>query len=496
MSTIEVRNPATGRSSGSVECTTLDELAAAIERARRAQKAWSRASYDDRAGIVSRFHDRILERSAQVLDTIQSETGKSRRDALAELVTVAGTARYYLAHGERFLALRRKRGAIPLITRSVLAHRPHGLVGFITPWNYPFLLAIGDAIPALLAGNAVCVKPSEWTPLSAGLGKSLLLECGLDPDLLNIVQGGPEIGSELIRHVDYIAFTGGTATGRKVAVTAAERLIPFSLELGGKNPMIVLKEAPLEQAAEALIAGAFANAGQTCIAVERVYIEAPVFDRFAQLVAESANRIKIGWSQSFDLDMGSMIHAAHAAKVQDRIDAAVRSGASVLAGSRRRPDLGAAFVEPTVLAQIRPDDTIAVEETFGPVITLHRVAGREEAVALSNNSSYGLNASVWAGRGNGAMELAQEIEAGSVGVNASLMIYNAFDLPMGGIKRSGIGRRHGERGILRFTQEQSIVRSFAAGGGYDRMLAGVRSEKTAGTLLKLVRLWRRIPGIR
>jgi succinate-semialdehyde dehydrogenase/glutarate-semialdehyde dehydrogenase len=496
VSTIEVRNPATGQSSGSVECTTPTELAAAAARARTAQKAWSRASYFDKAGIVSRFHDEILDRSAEVLDTIQSETGKSRRDALAELVTVAGTARYYLAHGERFLAQRRKRGAIPLITRSVLAHRPHGLVGFITPWNYPFLLAIGDAIPALLAGNAVCVKPSEWTPLSAALGKSLLVKCGLDPDLLTIVQGGPDIGRELIRHVDYVAFTGGAVTGRKVAVAAAERLIPSSLELGGKNPMIVLKEAPLEQAAEALMAGAFANAGQTCIAVERVYIEAPVFDRFAQLVADGASRIKIGWSQSFDVDMGSMIHAAHAAKVQDRIDAAVRAGASVLAGARRRSDLGDAFVEPTVLAQIRPDHPIAVEETFGPVISLHRVASREEAVALSNESSYGLNASVWAGEASRGMELAQAIEAGSVGVNSCLMIYNAFDLPMGGMKRSGIGRRHGERGILRFTQEQSIVRSFAAGGGYDRMLMGVRSEKTAGTLLKLVKLWRRIPGIR
>jgi len=496
VSTIEVRNPATGQPSGSVECTTLPELAAATSRARTAQKTWGQASYAERARIVGRFHDRILESSRTVLDIIQSETGKSRRDALAELVTVAGTARYYIAHGEGFLALRRKRGAIPLITRSFLAHRPHGLVGLITPWNYPFLLAIGDAIPALLAGNAVCVKPSEWTPLSAVLGKSLLVECGLNPELLVIVHGAGDIGSELIRHVDYVAFTGGTATGRKVAVAAADRLIPFSLELGGKNPMIVLKEAPLEQAASALIAGAFANAGQTCISVERVYIEAPVFDRFAQLVAEGASRIKVGWSQSFDLDMGSMIHAAHAAKVQDRIDAAIRSGASVLAGAHRRSDLGDAFVEPTVLARVRADDAIAVEETFGPVVSLHRVSSREEAVALSNNSAYGLNASLWAGGGSRPMDLAQEIEAGSVGVNASLMIYNAFDLPMGGIKRSGIGRRHGERGILRYTQEQSIVRSFAAGGGYDRMLAGVRSEKTANTLLRLVKLWRRIPGVR
>ena len=300
----------------------------------------------------------------------------------------------------------------------------------------------------------------------------------------------------MIRHVDYVAFTGGTVTGRKVALAAAERLIPFSLELGGKNPMVVLKEAPLEQAAAALVTGAFSNAGQTCIAIERVYVEAPAFDRFAKLVVEGASKIRMGWSQSFDLDMGSMIHAAHAAKVQERIDAAVRAGASVLTGARRRSDLGDAFVEPTVLTHVGTKDEIAVEETFGPVVSLHPVKSREEAIALANDSQYGLNASVWAGGSQPAMAVAREIESGTVAINSSLMIYNAFDLPMGGIKRSGIGRRHGERGILRYTQEQSIAESFAMGGGYDRMLSGVRNESAASRMLKFVKLWRRIPGLR
>jgi succinate-semialdehyde dehydrogenase/glutarate-semialdehyde dehydrogenase len=446
--------------------------------------------------VVARFHDLVLERSAKALDTIQSETGKSRRDALAELVTVAGTARYYLTHGEKFLAAQKKRGAIPFITSSILAHRAHGLVGLITPWNYPFLLTVGDAIPALLAGNAVMIKPSEVTPLSAELGKALFAESGLDPDLFNVIQGGPEAGSDLIGRVDYVAFTGGTVTGRKVAVAAAERLIPFSLELGGKNPMIVLKEAPLEDAAKALVTGAFSNAGQTCIAIERVYVEDSVFDRFASLVADAASRIKVGWSESFDLDMGSMIHPAHAAKVQERIDAAVRAGASVLTGARRRLDLGEAFVEPTVLTQVRQKDEIAVEETFGPVVSLHPIKSRDEAIALANDSQYGLNASVWAGGSAPAMAVAREIEAGSVSINSSLMIYNAYDLPMGGVKRSGIGRRHGERGILRYTQEQSIARSFAMGGGYDQLLSGVRTESAAQMMLRLVRWWRKIPGLR
>ena len=260
--------------------------------------------------------------------------------------------------------------------------------------------------------------------------------------------------------------------------------------------MIVLKEAPLEDAAKALVTGAFSNAGQTCIAIERVYVEDSVFDRFANLVADAASRIKVGWSESFDLDMGSMIHPAHAAKVQERIDAAVRAGASVLTGARRRLDLGEAFVEPTVLTQVRQKDEIAVEETFGPVVSLHPVKSHEEAIALANDSPYGLNASVWAGGSAPAMAVAREIEAGSVSINSSLMIYNAYDLPMGGVKRSGIGRRHGERGILRYTQEQSIARSFAMGGGYDQLLSGVRTESAAQMMLRLVRWWRKIPGLR
>jgi succinate-semialdehyde dehydrogenase / glutarate-semialdehyde dehydrogenase len=494
VSTIEVRNPATGQPVGSVDCMTASQLVDVAGGARTAQRSWRKTSYPERARIIARFHDLALERSPKVLDTIQSETGKSRRDALAELVTVAGTARYYLAHGERFLAERRRRGAIPIVTQSVLAYRPHGLVGLITPWNYPFLLTVGDAIPALLAGNAVLIKPSEVTPLSASYGRSLLIESGLDPDLLIIVHGGPEIATDLIRLVDYIAFTGGTVTGRKVALAAAERLIPFSLELGGKNPMIVLRDAPLDQAAAALVAGAFANAGQTCIAIERVYVAAPVFDKFAALVTDNTG--KIGWSQSFDMDMGSMIHAEHAAKVQSKIDSAIRAGARVLVGARRRSDLGNAFIEPTVLAQVDRQDTIAVEETFGPVVSLHRVEGRDEAIAQANDSRYGLNASVWAGGTSSAMSVAREIEAGSVAINSSLMIYNAFDLPMGGIKQSGIGRRHGERGILRYTQEQSIARSFQTSGGYDCLLTNIQSGQRADLLLKLTRWWRRIPGLR
>jgi succinate-semialdehyde dehydrogenase/glutarate-semialdehyde dehydrogenase len=479
-----------------MQCTDSNALAEMFAAARRARKEWSRTPFKARAEVIARFHDRMIDRNADILDTIQAETGKARKDALAEIVTVAGTARYYLTHGERALAPQRRRGAIPVFTAAALRRMPLGVIGVISPWNYPFLLAIADALPALLAGNAVIVKPSELTPFSAVIGRQLLIESGLHPDLIGIAQGDARVGAQLISLVDQISFTGGAANGRKVAMAAAERLIPFCLELGGKNPMIVLKGAPLAQAVQALLVGAFSNSGQTCISIERVYIEDSIFEDFADRVAAGAAKLKLGWSRSWDMDMGSLIHPRHASSVVARIEEAVDAGAQVLAGGRRRDDLGPSFVAPTVLANVEASSRLAKEEVFGPVISLHRVRDVDEAIALANDSAYGLNASVWAAGSAEEMRVASEIEAGSVGIHATLLGYNTFDLPMGGIKQSGIGRRHSAEGILRYTQPQSIVRSFKAGGGYDAVLTKIRSESTAKNLLRLVRWWRRIPGIR
>lgn len=433
----------------------------------------------------------MLDRRDLVLDTIQSETGKTRRDALAEVVTVAGTARYYLAHGAEHLQRNERSPAVPLITSAEVVYKPHGVVGLITPWNYPFLLSVGDALPALLAGNAVVVKPSELTPLSAVLARELLVESGLDEHLFGLVHGQGDAGDELIRHVDYVAFTGGTTTGRKVAVAASERLIPYSLELGGKNAMIVLEGAPLDAAATGLIVGAFSNAGQTCISVERAYVQESVYPDFVRRVTEKAAALKLGWSKSWDVDIGSMIGREHAEKVLSRIQAAVRDGAQAIVGGRPRPELGPAFIEPTVLTGARDDMPISKEETFGPVISVYPVGTADEAIARTNNSRFGLNASVWARSGQ-AWETARRIETGSACVNSTLLIYNSFDVPLGGVKLSGIGRRHGAQGILRYTQTQSIVGSVAAGGGYDSMLIRVRSKRMADALALVLKMWRRL----
>jgi acyl-CoA reductase-like NAD-dependent aldehyde dehydrogenase len=496
LTVIEVRNPATGQLAGTVAPTGAAEIALAVSRARKAQPDWEDLRFGGRALVIRRFHDLILDREKRILDTIQSETGKPRRDALSELLTVAGTARYYLAHGERHISPKRRRPALPAATWAQEIHKPHGVVGLITPWNYPFLLGIADALPALLAGNAVVIKPSELTPLSTVIAQELLVESGLDPKLAAIVHGPGAAGAELIRHVDYVGFTGGTDTGRKVAVAAAERLIPCSLELGGKNPMIVLKDAPLDEAASSFVIGAFGNSGQACISVERVYVEEQIYTEFVRRIVEKTSRLKLGWSSGWDMDVGSMISQTHAQKVLGHIESAAAAGARILTGGRSRADLGPAFVEPTILENVGNSMAVAKEETFGPVVSVFPVGSRDEAVRLANASPYGLNASVWAGKTAAAHEVARRLETGSCVINSTLLIYNSFDAPMGGVKLSGLGRRHGEQGILRYMQSEAIVGSVQFSGGYDAVALNVKDQRRADLLVQAARLWRRIPWIR
>jgi len=443
-----------------------------------------------RARVVRRFHDLVLDERNRILDTIQSESGKARRDAFAEIVTVAGTARYYLANAADYLKVKRRQPAVPAITSAEIVYKPHGIVGLITPWNYPFLLGIADAIPALLAGNAVLVKPSELTPLSANCARELFIESGLDPNLLYVFHGGADVATAVIRYVDYVAFTGGVNTGRKVAIAASERLIPFSLELGGKNPMVVLQGASLENAATGLMVGAFSNSGQTCISVERAYVQEQVYEEFMRRLIEMTRALKLGWSRSWDVDMGSLINADHAGKVLNRIERAVDEGARIATGGKLRPDLGPAFIEPTILTNATDAMPISKEETFGPVVTVYPVRSAEEAITRANDSTFGLNASVWAGNQAKARTVAHQLETGSAVINSTLLIYNSFDVPMGGVKWSGIGRRHGEHGILRYTQAQSVVSSFGTGGGYDTILTYMKNDRMAkymGAALKLMR---------
>jgi len=340
--------------------------------------------------------------------------------------------------------------------KVVSIYSPRGVVGIISPWNFPLTLTLGEALPALMAGNAVVIKPSELTPLSAIFGAELVPKAGFPNHLFQVVIGRGETAEAVIDHVDMVSFTGSVATGKKVMRQAAERLIPVSLELGGKDPMIVLKDADLERAAGACVWGALMNAGQACTSIERVYVEAPVYDDFVARVCAKSRAIRQGPSEEL-VDIGSMTSEAQLDKVAAQIDDAVLRGAKVLVGGRRNPKFPGLYFEPTVLVDVDHDMSVMKDETFGPVIPIMKVADAAEAMRLANDSHYGLGASIFCRDRDAAAKLAEQIEGGAVCVNDSLINYIIPDTPMGGIKESGFGYRHGAEGIRKYCRQKSIV---------------------------------------
>ncbi len=454
-----VHAPWTDEQIGTVpECSPVD-VQAAVERARHAQPAWAMLPFRSRAQIILRFHDLVLQRQNAVLNLMQWETGKACRHALEEVLDTAIVAHYYAVHGEKMLRSRRRAGALPLLTATWEHHHPRGVVGIISPWNYPLSLAATDAIPALLAGNTVVLKPDLQAPFTALWVAQLLCEVGLPPDVFQVVTGdGPTVGGALIDAVDYVTFTGSTATGRIVARQAADRLIGYSLELGGKNAMLMFDDADLDAAVEGALRGCFASAGQLCVSIERIYVAAPLYERFAQRLATRAQALRLGAGLDYTIEMGSLAGPRQLAAVQRHVDDAVAKGATLLAGGRHRPDLGPFFYEPTVLENVNETMLLFAEETFGPVVSLYRVESVEDAICAANASRYGLNASVYTRNHARGRAVAQRLHAGTVNINeAYAAAWGSVDAPMGGFKESGIGRRHGREGMLRFTESQTVA---------------------------------------
>ena len=389
---------------------------------------------------------------------MQAETGKARISAFEELADVAIDRAVLRQHRGQALAARPPAGRMPGLTRTIERHVPKGVVGVISPWNYPLSLAVSDAIPALLAGNGVVLKPDAQTPFTALLAVELLIEAGLPRNLFQVVTGaGPVLGSALIGQVDYLMFTGSTATGRLVAEQCGRRLIDFSAELGGKNPMLVLADADLAKTVEGAVRACFANSGQLCISVERIYVEDAVYDDFVAAFVDRVRRIRLAAGLGWDADMGSLTGTPQLDQVRRHVADALAKGARVLAGGRARPDLGPLFYEPTVLEGVTDDMELAGEETFGPVVTVHRVAGVDEAIERANDSRYGLNASIWTTPSRGA-QIAARLRAGTVNINEGYAAaWASYDAPMGGVKDSGSGRRHGRDGIVKYTDAQTIA---------------------------------------
>lgn len=492
---IVVRAPATNEEIGRVPACGEDDVRLALQRARRAQKKWAKCSISQRQKVMLRFHDAVLARRDELLDVLQTEAGKARRDALEEVLDVAINCRHYAFRAKTFLKPRRRKGILPLLTSTREIRHPVGIVGFISPWNYPLTLTLSDAIPALLAGNAAILKPDSQTPFSTLTGLKWLLEAGLPEDVFQVVTGhGDTIGESLLAGVDYVCFTGSTETGRIIGRRAGENLIRCSLELGGKNSMLVLNDADLGRAVDGAIRGCFANAGQLCLSFERLLVQNEIYERFVQIFVERTRNLRIGSEMNFDVEMGSLISAEQLSKVENHVQDAASKGAQILCGGRARPELGPFFYEPTVLTAVTADMKASQEETFGPVVAVYRFREPEEAIAMVNDSLYGLNASIWTRDTARAMKIAQRIQCGTVNINeAYAAAWGSVDAPMGGMKLSGIGRRHGDEGFRKYTETQTVsCQRFISVGPWP----AVRTEVYDRTMTAALRLLRYIPGLR
>jgi acyl-CoA reductase-like NAD-dependent aldehyde dehydrogenase len=457
---LTVEDPATGRVVATVPVTPPEAVASLVATARAAQPAWVALGFEGRARVLRRAARWVLDHADEVVATLVAETGKAHEDALLAEVTYAASAfRFWARRAEGWLADERVRSANPLVAgrRLVVRHVPVGVVGVIGPWNYPLINGFGDCIPALAAGNAVVLKPSEATPLTSLLVRDGLRACGLPEGVYAVAVGGPATGEALVDAADMVMLTGSTETGRRVAQRAARRLIPVSLELGGKDPMVVLADADLERAANAAVYSAMQNGGQSCTSVERVYVEAPVHDRFVELVVERVRRLRQGAPDGpGSVEVGAVTWAPQLEVVAGHVEAARAAGARVLTGGRVLPGPGR-FYAPTVLVDVPVDSVALREETFGPTLPIVAVPDAEEAVRLANASEYGLSASVWTRDVRRGEALARRIEAGAVLVNDTQVNYFVLELPMGGWKASGVGVRHGRDGIRKYTRPQALL---------------------------------------
>ena len=456
---VETFAPANGLKLADLPQSSVADIDAAFATARRAQAEWANTSLSRRVAIFSRFHDLILSEQKTMLDIVQSETGKARIHAFDEVLDVANNARYYCKVAPGLLAKKGRGGAIPFLTQAEEIRRPKGVVTVISPWNYPLALSASDALPALIAGNAVISRPDNQTALTALYAIELAERAGLPAGLWQAVLGrGRVIGDELIKRTDFVDYTGSTATGKTIASQAASRLIGCSLELGGKNPMIVRADADVNSTARGAIRACFSSTGQLCESMERMYVHEKIYDDFVDAFVGEINNMVLGAELDFNSDMGSLTFPRQLDTISDHVDDAVAKGAKVLAGGKHRPDLGPYFYEPTLLEGVNDSMKVYRDETFGPVVSIYKVSSDEEAIEQANDTAYGLNACVFTGNVSQGRKVAEQIKAGAVNINEGFIAaWGSVDAPSGGMGDSGTGRRHGTEGILKYVSTQTIA---------------------------------------
>ncbi|MGH3734106.1 MAG: succinic semialdehyde dehydrogenase [Micromonosporaceae bacterium] len=451
----------TGEPLADVPLSTVDDVEGAVATAREAQPAWAARPVRERVRIVRRLLELLQDERELIADLVQAETGKARLHAFQEQLDPLLVGSYYARKAAKLLRPRRRTGMFPLVASALERQVPKGVVGIISPWNFPFALALNDALAALLAGNAVVLKPDWQTPFSPLYGVALAHRAGVPAEVFQVVLGdGPVVGPALVEQVDYVGFTGSSRTGRDVAQRSGARLVGCSLELGGKNPMLVLDDADLDRAVCSALQGVFLNAGQACAGVERIYVQQPRYADFLAKYVAAVESLRLGASYSdLGVDVGSLISANQLERVSGHVADAVAGGATVETGGRPLPELGPYFYQPTVLTGVTREMVCCGEETFGPVVSVTPVADEAEAIARANDTEYGLSASVFTRSGSRGRRVAAAIRAGAVNINDAFgTAYGTMDAPMGGMGSSGLGRRHGTEGLLKYTEPQTVVR--------------------------------------
>ncbi|MCB1170929.1 MAG: aldehyde dehydrogenase family protein, partial [Leptospiraceae bacterium] len=438
---------------------TSQDVDALVKRARKGFEQWSALSLKERARILKKLQKIFVAKKDEIAHTVCEETGKTEMDGILEVFTVCEHLNYFRKKGPKVLKPQKRSTGVFISKAAYTNFQPRGVVGVISPWNYPFILSAGPVLQALMAGNSVILKPSEVTPATSLKLKELALEAGIPDDVFLVATGDGSTGGAIVEHpdTDMICFTGSTSTGRKIGEICGRMLKPAILELGGKDPMVVFADANLERAVNAAIWGGFSNSGQTCISVERVLVEESVHDKFAQMVADRLKEIKQGFRADFP-SLGSMTFEKQVGIVQEHLEDARQKGAHLMLEGGRHSDFDGLFMKPALITDVSSDMKVWKDETFGPVIAVQRFKTEEEAIQLANETAYGLNASVWSGNGRRAKRVARSIKSGAVCINDVDANYIMSDLPFGGVKESGIGRVYGVEGLRAFTNMQSVLR--------------------------------------
>lgn len=488
MSEVQITSPLTGATLHEIAKHSQLDVELAFSKAAIAQKFWARQSISQRSKVLFRYHDFILREQDALMDLLQAETGKSRNHAFEEIAGSLSGIRYQAQAAKKALRSHRVKSGVPGLLKTYVEYQPVGVVGVITPWNYPLALTMLDVMPALVAGNAVIQKADNQTAKSIAMARDLALQAGLPEDIWQLVHGdASEVGNAVVDNADYVAFTGSTATGKIVAQRAASRLIGYSLELGGKNPMIILPSANLETAAEKLIAASFSNSGQLCVAIERAYLPKEKLVEFEAILSKKLDSMLFGTTGQFDTDMGSLVSKSQLHRVQGFVDRARAAGAQIRMSENSTNSEN--FFAPTIVTGLAADAEMVTSEVFGPVVALLGYDSTEQAVRLANESDYGLNASVL-GNVAEAKKIASQLMAGTVNINEGYRATMAsLDAPMGGMKQSGVGRRNGIGGIRRFTEPRAVG---IASGPLSLPSRGFEYKKMAPMMTAVAKIMKRL----